>query len=47
MGADDTAFVRQEMAQELQEGYIEEVTSPAAISKLVCISSAFVAHTGH
>lgn len=47
MGSDDTAFMRQEIARELQEGYIEEVTSPAAISNLVCISSAFVAHTGH
>lgn len=47
MGAEDTTFMQQEIARQLDEGYIEEVTSPLAISQLVCISSAFVAHTGH
>lgn len=47
MGADDTDFMRGEIARELAEGYIKEVTSPKAIANLRCISSAFVAHTGH
>jgi len=47
MGTDDTAFMTGEIARGLQEGYIEAVTCPRKIANLVCISSAFVAHTGH
>lgn len=47
MNADDTAFMRTEIARELREGYILELTSPREIAELMCISSAFVAHTGH
>lgn len=46
MNDEDTSFMRTEIARELEEGYILEVTSPREIAELTCISSAFVAHTG-
>jgi len=47
MDADDTAFMEQEIARGLQEGYILEITNPRKIAELRCISSAFVAHTAN
>lgn len=44
---DDHAFMKGEIARELDNKYIVEVTDPQEIANLVCVSSAFVAHTAN
>lgn len=43
--ADDAAFLKEELQRGLRQGFIQEVTGPADLDDLVCISSAFVVHT--
>lgn len=45
LSAEDTEFLRGEIQRGLDNMYIEEVTDPDEIERLVCVSSAFVAHT--
>ena len=47
LDAVDAEFVASEITRELAEGYIMEVTEPAELDELVCVSSAFVVHSGH
>lgn len=44
---EDTTFLRNEIQRSLNNEYIEELTDPHDIEKLVCVSSAFVAHTAN
>ena len=47
LDAVDSAFMVNEIERGLASGYITEVTEPAALDELVCVSSAFVVHSGH
>lgn len=44
---DDRAFMISEIARELDNKYILEVTDPREVAQLVCVSSAFVANTAN
>lgn len=45
--AEDRAFMTGEIAREMDNAYILEVTDPDEIDELVCVSSAFVTHTAN
>lgn len=45
LSPEDTNFLRAEIQRGLDSVYIEEVTDPDEIAELVCVASAFVAHT--
>lgn len=47
LSTDDTIFLRGEIQRALDNTYIEEITDAAEIEQLVCVSSAFVAHTAN
>lgn len=45
LSPDDRAYRTAEIQRELDNGFILEVTDPAAVDELVCVSSAFVVRT--
>jgi len=47
LSPEDATFLSGEIQRELDNEYIREVTDPAEIAELVCISSAFVVHTAN
>jgi len=47
LDATDAAFMTAEIDRGLAEGYFLEITDPAELDELVCMSSAFVVHSGH